>query len=303
MKFALITELNWGFRYGLNGILNGLDYHGNTEIDVHYLYDLDVPEWYRVKAAETFDFKVKGYSIDEYQEMRPPPVTGPGLRRWRLLYYSYYLAMDLTEYDAVMIVDADMLVLGNLENYFKAVAGTDLIMVPNWNGLNGGCDIDHVNGSSPEQWKDKIGNHVFAVILCSPVVFDPRRNVDFCKETLKQAVVTHSQFRAILWAMIELDRLKDCIVLPNLFWVNPQFHSVPYSYAIVNGKRAIFVHGDRVMMAHRRWWNPQEMQREIDEWDKTPEDRELSIKNMGYFTEECKEINTNWKLPLDWTPA
>lgn len=298
MRFALVAALNWGYKYGLNGVLNGLDYHGHTMVDVHYLYDADVPEWYRVKATEAFDFEVKGYSVIEYQE-KYPPLTDSVLR-WRLLFYNYKLALELADrYDAVMIADLDTLITGNLENYFKAVADTDLIVLPHFQGSS----CKHINESNPDQWRKQIGvNHRFAVNLNSPVIFDPRRNKEFLEAVWRHGEVTHSPYRAIFWALIELDKLKDCIVLPNLCWFNPMFLRHPYEYVESNGKRAFFIYGDKVMMVHRRWWNIPEMQDEIERWAKTPEQRELAVRNMGYFTEECKLINTTWKLPLDWEP-
>lgn len=299
MRFALVASLNWGYRYGLNGVLNGLDYHGHTLVDVHYLYDIDVPEWYRASAAAAFDFEVKGYSVAEYMEKYPPPTDF--VRRWKLLFYNYKLSIELADrYDAVMVADLDTLITGNLENYFKAVVDTNLIMLPHFYGSQG----SHINESSPGPWLDQIGvDHHFAVNLNSPVIFDPRQNKEFLEAVWRHGEVTHSPYRAIFWALIELDKLKDCIVLPNLFWFNPLFTTLPYVYGQSNGKRAFFIHGDKVMMVHRRWWCPEEMLTIIDREVKTPEEREIAVRNMNYFVDECKQINTTWKLPLDWEPS
>lgn len=299
MRFAIVASFNWAFRYGLNAILNALDYHEHTLVDVHYMYDHDVPLEYIARAAEAFDFSVQGYSITEYREKYPPLDAEPLRPRWRwgLIFYNYKLAIELADsYDAVMIMDVDHMITSNLESYFRAVVGTDLIMLPHF----AGAEQAHINGSNAAQWADKVGvDHRFAVNLNSPVIFDPKRNIDFLERVWTFGKITHSPFRGVFWTLVEQDRLNDVIVLPNLIWVNPRFLLLPYVYEKANGKRTFFIFGDKVMMVHRKWWRRGEMLREVDTYS-GPNFRDQAIQNVDNFTEECKLLNTTGKLKLNW---
>lgn len=89
MKCALVTQASWSYRFGLNAILNGLDYHGNRDIDVHAIY-AGFPEWYIAKATSTFDFGVHLYDHIKFAEER----GGVGQRCSTFGLARGYMALD-----------------------------------------------------------------------------------------------------------------------------------------------------------------------------------------------------------------
>lgn len=286
MKFALVTQATWSYRFGFNAILNGLDYHGNQHIDVHAVTS-KFPEWYVASASSTFDFGVYLYDHAEYTENRKPELRNGWARMWL---YSFRLALDLaSQYDVVIITDCDFLVCGYLENQFKMVAGTDLLMIPC------ACPPDgrpiHLNGGSPEVFREALdraqNNRGFVGVCSSPFISDPKRNIGFY-EGIWNSTRTSSSMRSIFMTIIEMDRVPDVVNLPVSLWCIPRFGNTPYVPRVINDRRCFFCYGDKVMMIHGKWW-------------KEPHyEAELAQQNAINFREECRLINTAWKLPLEW---
>lgn len=295
MKFGLITQTNWGYRYGTNGLLNGLDYHGNKSIDVHLMHTDEVPEDWLRKAETVFDFPVKNYRISEYMEKYPPPEGGGGTR-WMLEFYKYKLAIELAqEYDALMIVDCDYLVLGDIQSYFEVIAGKDLIMTSN-NWLDSG---NHVNGADEERFREAVKSNTFFPMMNSPCISCPKLSIDLYERIWDIGFERGGEdIVPFVHAVIETGRLKKTIILPGIQWFNPSVAWIPINYSEVNGKRSYFSIGDKMMMAHRHWWSWGEM---MGEAERLPEPyKELAMQNTKLLLNECRTINTEWKLPLAW---
>lgn len=286
MKFALVTQASWSYRFGLNAILNGLDYHGNQHIDVHVVA-AGLPEWYVASASSTFDFGVYLYDHVKYTENRKSNLSDGWARMWL---YSFRLALDLApQYDVVIITDCDFLVCGYLENQFKMVAGTDLLMIPCACPPNG-LPI-HLNGGSPEVFRaasDRNQNERrFIGVYSSPLISDPKRNIDFY-ESIFSAIRTTSSMRSIFMTIIEMGRVPDVVNLPVSLWCIPRLNNTPYVPRVINDRRCFFCYDDKVMMIHGKWW-------------KEPHcGAGLAQQNAINFREECRLINTAWKLPLEW---
>lgn len=298
MKAAIVTQSNWGYRWGLNGIINGLDYHENKEIDVHYIYTPEFPQEYIDECQNTFPFKVVPIPLSVYTEKYPPP-TEHKCVRWELEFYKYKLASDLAEeYDSIMLLDCDYMVLANLENWFAMVVGTDVLTTSNnWDSIGA-----HANEATVETWTKHWEHNPggWFPVLNHPCIGDPKRQKDFyeaiwdmaCEDPRYEDVVPFTG------ALIKTHRLEKLITLPGMFWMTPEVGRVDICKAMLEGKRCYLASNDKMMTAHRHWWVRPEMTRSGAD---IPGPRgEMIRKNVELMLQECKEINTNWKLKVDW---
>lgn len=295
IRKALITTFTWGYRFGANAILNGLDYH-NNDIEAHIIYGLGVPPTYIEQARETFP-GTQFYCMSDLLERYPMlPIRGG---RWTLEFYKYKLAKELGArgYNAVMIIDADYLVLGNLEPLFNSVAGTDLITIGNC-----GPVADHANEADPDEFAAKYadGNLRFVPMSCHPILFDASRNFDMIDYLWGIAPLYGTDGSVINRAIIETRRLEDVIVLPNCQWVGPLW-GITNSFVrvMLNGKRCYVLWRDRIMMSHRRFWAYADTLAQAERIG-TPALQVPIANNMRLLIDECHLINTEWKLPLEY---
>jgi hypothetical protein len=295
MRAALVTEASWSYRYGLNAILNGLDYHGNV-IDVHVICHQDVPDWYLQKASSVFDFGVYTYRLEDYMQKYPRESQH---KTSLMTFYSYKLVQEIADkYDSVMITDADFLICGRLENYFRTVVGNDLLMIPSARA-HGGIPI-HMNEADSTLLRQALelhsGDGNFICTCSGPFISDPKRNTAFYEEVWRLSEgITTSSMRAFFYAtFVQMDRVADVIGLPTAIWCVPISSVAPYELLVVNGKRCFFLYYDKVMMIHGRWWS--QSYRDFYSKDRGA----VAEANCKRFGAECKWINTEWKLPLEW---
>jgi len=301
MKFAVVMSSNWAYRYGLNGFLNGLDYHNNTVSDV-YVLDIsqsgDIPQWYWEKANEVFDFGVHVRYLDDYMKMNPNRPEH-GNRIWCIFHYKYLVARDIApDYDAIMVSDNDYLVCGNLDNYVKAVLGTDLILVPNLGDKPLRWHM-HINNALNEDLREMLEQDKhFVSTANSPFIVDCKENFALYDKTFDCGFDTGNDMWSLFQAIVALDKSSDVIALPGALWYNPLWREVPIYACTVSGKRCYFTHGEKMMMIHRRWWAHTEQHK----WAKNqpPQNQALCHENVHILLKECELINTTWKLPLEW---
>lgn len=198
--------------------------------------------------------------------------------------------MDLaSRYDVVVITDCDFLICGHIENQFKLVAGTNSIMIPCACPLN--KSSIHLIGGSTEEFRKELdlyrNKRRFIGVCSSPFVSDPKRNINFYKK-IWDTLCTSSSMRAIFIAIIDLGRVPDIVDLPVSLWCIPLLRDIPYTPRVVNDRRCFFCYTDKVMMIHGKWWAEPNY------------GSELAQRNALNFHEECRLINTEWKLPLEW---
>lgn len=299
MKYAVITQGNWGYRYGFNGLLNGLDYHDNKLIDFHIICTSEVPEDYIEQAKNTFDFGVFFYSVEQFMEEYGAPQGGGN--RWVMEFYKYKLPEKIADqYDAVLITDCDYMVGGQIENYLRAVVGTDLIMTSN-NVMDPGA---HLNGADLDTYRARIEhNDYFFPCMNSPFISDPKSEKN---QALYDLIfdIGHSYGEDIVpfsRGIIESGRATDLIILPGVHWFTPGFGAAPIAKREFFGKRCYFILEEKMMMMHRHWWCRGEMENEIHTGTQEgTERRTFAWANVQLMLDECKLINTTWKLPLSW---
>jgi len=299
MKYALITQFNWGYNYGFNGLINGLDYHDNKLIDVHVICTDEIPQWYIDRLGNTFDFDVFVYKTSDYATRYKPEHVDSN--RWEVEFYKYKLAGELAgKYDAIMITDCDYMVGGKLENYFRLVVNTELICTSN----NAMAAYDHFNGASLDEYKKRISHDdYFFPCMNSPFISDPNqeKNQKLYERIYELGLKYAEDIVPFSRALIDCERVDDMIVLPGALWFTPEFSRLPITRTTINGKRVYLALSEKMMMMHRHWWCRGEMETDLlTSTQEGSERRKYGWENVQLLLDECKIINTEWKLPLDW---
>jgi hypothetical protein len=158
MAYSFVIASNTRYLDCLTALLNSLEYVGNKN-DVH------IVSWGLPELRE-YPFKIIRHEVADDPKMQE---IGEGEV---LMRYRYELASQL-DYDAVCVLDADTLVVRNLDIWFEMAARADVII---------GCGLEQkrwygepeehhkVNGEYPipRTWNDKD-------ICCSPLFFNPRK--------------------------------------------------------------------------------------------------------------------------------
>ena len=129
-KYAIIMTATGGMLPGVNAIINGLDYYEN-KIDFFLIGDDEIKNYVEQEIPKAKDLivNVRFIHIKEVEKL----VDIPDTKRsgWRVRFFRYKIAeLYASEYSAVMIVDADMILLNNIMRYFELAEASDLLILP-----------------------------------------------------------------------------------------------------------------------------------------------------------------------------
>jgi len=297
MRAALVTGFDWRYRYGFNAILNGLDYHGNV-VDVHALHTDGVPPGYMEDAQKLFPFQVCFYDLDRYAETKGEDFTDKG-DKWALCFYRYKLAEELaSEYDALMIVDCSFMIVSDIDVYFRAVAGKDVIMAPN----NFRSSIwSHINGGSSCAWKEWLASGNSLPIDATLLLCSPRNNLQLFSQIYLLGSTGNDVATSLNKALAELRLIEKTLVLSHTFWTMPALDEARVMLRVNNlqrDRRTYFMAAERLLMVYGCWWSRKLAQ--LDLGVLRGRDEDMIERNIQLLLAESKEINTEWKLPLEW---
>ena len=280
-----------GLLEGANAFINGLDYHDN-EVDF-YLAGEDPEKEYIEKAKTVSDLKVNlnFVHLTELLEKFPPPPQKRAGWYWR--FYRYKMAADIGKnYEAVLIVDADMLCVNNIMQYFKLAHDTGFLILPN-----------NTWGSTVEKVQD-IGID-FLQGASSP----PFHNMPLFLDANK-----HQNFLAKVWDwggkedwgdMVQVSRtifrenlLDKVFPLCNLRWVMSSFYYESIKVTDRGGKRYLLIGEEKVNMIHRRWWMKTVCEKFVNEI-KEPDNSKKGHNNVRIFWDTYKRFNTQHKIKIE----
>jgi hypothetical protein len=163
-KYAFIVGATYGYVPELCAMLNSLDYVG-SKADVHIL-GIELPVKF-VAQFERLSYRVIFHNIPE-TEWQPEGGRSEIVCRKRY----WYAAEFGLGYDAVCVLDADLVFCRDPEQFFKIAARTGFILGPS-KEQNKVYDDDHhlVNGAWP--WNVERGYYNDKDLCNCPVFLDP----------------------------------------------------------------------------------------------------------------------------------
>lgn len=293
-KYAFVVS-DSGYTYGINALINGLKYYDN-DVTFHHLYwGPKAEEWSKsVQNSGEFDFKSINLK-DLVNNLNYPKKKGKMSPAWVCKFYRYfYCAMELAEYDAICIMDADMMVANNIMQWFDIAACSDKLIMPN-------------NDMSPYEcnWYDvnKIGGGSNPPLHNMPFFFKP----SFIIKSIFLSLINISEkwqvsdMASINHAIIESKQMDNVLALPNCLWLLSVATNIRLFFREIGGLKYLVLHksGDKVNSVHRPWWSPGYCKKEID-GRKNGQARDNLLSNVTLFWDMLYFFNTQLYHKVPW---
>jgi len=281
-KYA-ISMTSVGMTVGVNAIYNGLKHFGN-DIDFHLISN--DKEYAKINKDIIF------HDIDEYQKKFDLPDDKRG--GWRVRFLRYKLAEELAdEYDAIMIVDADMLCVNNIMKYFKIAADTGMIVLPSnpW-----GATVEHVQKVGIEMLRGASSPPFHSLTILNPKIYK-----DFLSKIWEWGLKEPYGDMVTLSRTIFRENLLDKVyMLPNSQWILSTF----YLDMIKKRGDKLVICEEEINMIHRRWWMTEVCEKYFndikDDTDQGKRQKEIGRNNIRIFFDTFKHYNTSGLIKLDF---
>ena len=296
-KYAMIVTSS-GYIPGCNSQINSLKYYKNDSIEYHFLY---VENKLTKQFLESISKNLKHFNnfipinlrelINESWFIKGDKISIPWLCKMARYQYA---ANVLKDYDAVVIYDADALLVNNIENYFFIADKTEKILLPNNDYSN--AEYDSVRYDSPYLGGASPPLH------CFPLFIKPSKYYDLLMQVTKNNLEgLGSDMCSLNNALISMDLLKEVIPLAGSRWVFSNYYGIKLRTRNINDKKYIsfLAGGDRMFSVHRKWWDGGVCKKYIM-GPKNKEIREMAFNNIKIFWEFYKFLNTELWNKLEW---
>jgi len=258
-KYAILTSCTDNYSQYMNAFLNSLDFY-DMDLDVHIIC-IGVHEAY-LKQVESTDWSFNVIlHRHKYEDFNQFCSNRFKVQKARYIISSkksrYKQASDiLNKYEAVCMMDIDMMIVNDLTKFFDLVTNTPYLIGCNerfkWQLSNFKLDGD-VLPSTPMMW----------MVCNAPLFFDPRQNqkfIDACHRTagnLEHAIKPNEEPSDIYTMNVGLwlaDKTKDILALPSYAWVgNHTGYFNHYSRIFIKDGSWWSFTGEPVYIIHGRW--------------------------------------------------
>jgi len=279
-----------GLLPGVNAFLNGLDYYGNT-VDFHLIGDEHVQQYVEDNKEALKQTTINLFFKSLYdlrKKWKFPPTKKSG---WQVRFFRYRWAQEIkNDYDAILVVDADMVCLNNIMDKFKEAAETGLILQPN-NPV--GYTIERVRelGIGPIRGASSPPFHNMPLFLDAKkwnFLLDKLWHWGIEEPFGDMATLFRTEFRENV-----IDKVK---LLPNELWLQEIFYKDMLKRIERNGKIYLSTSDNQELRTlHKRWWLADLCESRV--FDIKEKDNYVRGKNnVMLFWEEYKRLNLEWKL-------
>jgi len=291
-RFAIVMTAQ-GMSVGANAFINGLDYYGN-KVDF-YLAGGPQEEALVKKAKEVPDLSVNLIFLsmtDLVKKWQPPKEKRGG---WHVRFFRYRIAREYCQdYDAVLIIDADMLCVNNLMNYFEIAYGTGKIVLPTntWGmplekTLQVG--IESLRGASSPPFHNM------------PLFLNVKKHSDFLDKVWEWGLKEdYGDMVTVSRTLIRENWLDRVFSLYNLRWVCSSWYHDYIKKVNWGDKHYLILGEEKMFTVHRRWWMSKVVEKFVNDI-KEVDNLKRGRNNAKLFWDEYKFFNTQWKVKLDWT--
>ena len=278
-RFAMVLTCTQGLLEQANSLFNGLEIYGNT-VDVHLL-SKDINKDYLDRLPDNFyvpDWKTHVVDLNK------PKHKGGG---WEVRYYRYKHVREIKDfYDAVMIIDADVFLIGNLMEHFERAFTEGCLIMPN-NPRGVALDranLDNVNGASSPPYH------------CHPFFFDPKKYDFLMADVYKYGLEEDFGDMATLYrTLFRHDIHKTVVTIPNDLYCFTDWHFDKMEKTFdENNKMVLTYKGNRVIVVHRRWNMPAVREKFVH--DLKGKHIEFGTHNVEIFKEAIDWLNATGSL-------
>ena len=253
-KYVYIVSANTKYLRELNILLNSLEYENNIQ-DVHVV-SWALPKEYLDKLSQL------SYEVIVHEVADDPKMQELGEAE-TLMRFRYELASQLTNYNAVCVLDADTCIIRNLDIWFEIAAKSDVII---------GCGLEQKRWYGEPENNHKVNGEHFLErvwnakdICCSPIFFNPKKFGDAFH--FSWSIVADYDFEhrfkgpdmdAINMAIIKFGYQDRVITLAETCW-NGLHETLlkPLSHVCkLNDGKFWTISGEEIFILHGQWLNP-----------------------------------------------
>jgi hypothetical protein len=215
------------------------------------------------------------------------------------MYRYLYAVRNLIDYDAVMVIDADMVIVNDLTPWFVIADKTGRLCIPNNDYSSNEYDqynLESMRGASSPPLHNM------------PSFFKPC----LWKEVMERIPEislegTYGDMTSLSRSLIEHGKMndKDLIVNPNALWVQSHFCHIKLHRRKIGGKEFLALNniaGDRLYTFHRRWWMASVRKRFVDDIRHADWAKEFGKNNtdLFYFFTKFFNMDTKMKYHIEW---
>jgi hypothetical protein len=279
MKFAIVMTCTEGLHINANAAFNGLTLYGN-DVDIHLL-SKDINKPYLEKLPSNF-------ILPPWSEVVDPNKPSHKKGGWEVRFYRYrYVRSIADQYDAVMTLDADVFVVGNLMEHFERAATEGVMIMP-----------DNPRGSSLDKANlDNIKGAASPPYHCHPFFFDPKKYDWLMEQVYDWGIKEDYGDMATLYrTLFRNNKHREVVAIPNDLYCFTDWHFDKIESTMENGLPLLKYKGEQMKVVHRRWY----LQSVRDKFRKDlgPQHREFGEHNLDVFEKTINWLNDNGPIKL-----
>jgi len=239
---AIIITASHDYIGGLHAFLNALDYYNHKDIEVYVLHTKEISKTYVNFVKDRFSYTIIPVSVEEYGD---PNIDLNGNCIWA----KYKLITTLKGYSAICHLDADCLLLGNLDSTFDLVDNKDTIC----------CPYNIRTGYKFEDYKKvDIDSYCINQVLYNyPIFFNPDKHMDIMHYMWDNRDPLNCSNDPIMFnrSLFVLDKHKYVNPLDSNTWCcETIFHISSMKLEFEKELKVINPEGNRVIIWHSRFW-------------------------------------------------
>jgi len=293
-QYGALVSCTGNYLPYLRALLNSFDEH-KMSLDMHLLL-LDCK--FEQEKEYSFNVYCHEYALDDFRSKIKNQTDGNIAKKSRYLYIK-----KLPDYNVLLLLDADLMLVRNIQKFFDMVNGTDVILGVS-ERFKWPLDKFHLEGKQLPDIRMKW-------MVCNvPLFFCPERNKRFVKEAERCALhVTNddgsfpSDIYTMNIALYTSGSVDKVISLPNYAWTGVHTSYInPWTRIYKkDGKWESFC-GEPVYMLHGRWdqdrceaWYFSELEKRFNELS-LPDNvknkhRNLALATVNQIKEEFRRLS------------
>ena len=296
-KYAFVITSSISYLMGLNSILNAFDYYEHTDTDV-ILVCPDSMKLYYDYVKDKFSFPIKWESVQEWGD---PTIIDEYSRVFaendNCIWARWHYMTTLKDYETICCMDADMLLLSNIQHYFEIASKTGLILVPQF--MRAGHWVEDYNYPP---FKDKPDDLAKGMPLMNFIfMLNPKYHMDLVEWMWEHRNKTNPSDEMYLFnkATYVLNKLDRILELPGGIWLASDYmwHATTLwkggqsKIGILTPSPA----ADKIMVMHGRYWHRALTKAELERHKDYPEMKKHIYENarlveiaLDHFNYHCK---------------
>jgi hypothetical protein len=298
-KYAFIVTSSIAYFLGLHSILNAFEYYEHKDIDVILVCPYQMKPYYEY-VKDKFSFPIKYAAVEEWGD---PTIKDEYSRAFaendNCIWAKFNFMLSIqNDYEAICWMDADMLLLANIQHYFEIAAKTDLLLCPQF--VRGGHWIDDYKYFPFKEKPDNLARGMPVINFI--VFFSPKHHIDVVNYIWENRCKTNPSEEMYLFnrSLYDLNKIDKVLELPGGLWLASEyFWHDTMLYKGGNGKLALLSPtSDKIMTMHSRYWNRNLTKVEIERHKDSPNIVKNIRHNAGLAETAINLFSYQGKVPF-----